>query len=249
MREILRKFFFPVLLTISGFLILFSGAMSGQGGLFTFGGLAILAAGITWIVAIIAPGVPAFRWVTLIVFLVISGALGSFSYTTIKKDIDFKNEWDHRKEHIIQRLMDIRTSQLAYKAVHNQFTPSFDTLLTFVKQDSFLVIKAIGTVPDTLSEQEAVEMGLVKRDTSMVAVLDSIFSPRAMKKRKIASFNLDSLPYVPFSGDGFKLHADMLDRGNLKVPVFAAADSNSFNPKKILQVGSMTEPTTSGNWE
>ena len=246
---LVRQYLYPSLLISLGASLLGFGISSGQGTAFILGGLAILFAGIFSLVSMIAPGSPALRWGVVVIFAGVSVGLGASSYKTIKEDIDFQNEWEFRKTHIVQNLVDIRSAQLAYKNVNGQFTPSFDSLLTFIKNDSFTVVKAIGTVPDTLSEQEAVELGIVQRDTFMVSVRDSVFSISSFKKRKDIPFILDSLPYVPFTGAPFVMDAGLLDKGNLQVPVFEAKDTASFNPDHMLQVGSMTEANTNGNWE
>jgi len=35
----------------------------------------------------------------------------------------------------------------------------------------------------------------------------------------------------------------------VKVPVFQATDSKPFDPRDPMQVGSMSDPKTNGNWE
>jgi hypothetical protein len=113
------------------------------------------------------------------------------------------------------------------------------------------------------SERDAVNKGLIVRDTSYTPVLDSIFKP---------GFYVDSIRYVPFCGDTqFKLEAATVQTGSkVMVEVFEASILNNiflagldkqliinYNAlrEKItgfagLRVGNITEPNNNaGNWE
>ncbi len=177
--------------------------------------------------------------------------------------ISFEKEKEIRYDVTIQRLKDIRIAQLAYKSVNQKFAGSFDTLIEFIKKDSLREIKAIGHVPDTMTEANAVKLGFVKRDTNLVSTLDSLFPP---------PYPIDSLMFVPYTnGAKFKLGATIFMTGSkVKVPVFEAKvlnkvllhgldnqlrinlDDESINIGKYpgLKVGSLIEATNNaGNWE
>lgn len=194
--------------------------------------------------------------------------LGYLIIESIQKPQRFNKEKNKRWDKTIERLVDIRTAQLAYKAEHGSFSGNFDTLINFVKMDSFAVIRAIGTLSDSLlnagwTEKQALKKGLIIRDTSRVSVLDSIF---------YKGYQIDSLKYVPYtSGKEFKLGAGEFQTGsNVKIQVFEASVLNNillrgldrqlvinFNAERIkitnfagLKVGSLTEATNNaGNWE
>jgi len=182
-------------------------------------------------------------------------------YNSIASKIEFEDETSRRRQLVIERLIDVRTAQLAHKSVNSAYANSFRELLKFVKQDSFPLVKAIGTVPDTLSEEEAVQMGLVSRDTTYMSVQDSIFSTSYLKEHSLP-FYVDSLPYVPFGGNGevFEFKAGEIEKGKVKVKVFWVfakfaiiyfgldTDNEAIDLEDGLGVGSMDEPSTSGNW-
>ena len=183
--------------------------------------------------------------------VLVLGSIGlvALDYKSIKDPVDFMAEKERRYEYVIQNLKDIRTAQLAFKATNGIYAPTFDTLINFVRLDSFKVVKAIGMVPDTLTEMEALELGIVSRDTTMSSVQDSIFGARYLKDY-VGSFYLDSLPYIPFGqGVVFEMETSEIERGSVKVPVFQVVDANPFDKKQILKVGSLSDPSTSGNWE
>lgn len=197
------------------------------------------------------------------VIIVILAALAVFlcwyMVKSIMKPINFEKDKKVRYEVAIQSLKDIRTAQLAYKSVYGGFTGSFDTLINFVKQDSFRVVRQIGSMDDSA----AVAQGLVRRDTIKLSVKDSLFR---------AGYPIDSLANVPFApGAKFELEAGKLQTGSkLVIPVFQAQVANKvllngleyqyivnlddvakqLNRYPGLRVGSMTEATNNaGNWE
>ncbi len=189
--------------------------------------------------------------------------MGYFLYESIQKSIRFNREKDKRYQATIQRLKDIRKAQVAYKSRYEKYTGSFDTLITFLKNDSFAVVKAIGEVPDTLTEKEALEKGMITRDTTFVSVKDSLF-----KK----GYFIDSLQYIPYADNKkFSLGAGEIETGSkVKVKVFEASVKNkvllhgldeqliiNLNDRQMkitgfpgLKVGSLEEATNNaGNWE
>jgi hypothetical protein len=131
--------------------------------------------------------------------------------------------------------------------VYRGYAPNFDSLFTFINTDSFPVIKAIGTVPDTLTEQQAVDMGIVRRDTSLVSVRDSLFKMEG---------DINEVKLIPFSkNQEFAMETGVIEKGQVKVPVieiiaanmyiFDGIEPEYYDPKKGLYVGSMTDPSTS----
>lgn len=198
--------------------------------------------------------------IRIVLWVVVLG-LAYLVYNSIASKIEFEEETKHRRTVTIQKLKDIRIAQLAHKSVKNKYANSFGELLKFVKLDSFPVIKAIGAVPDTLSEEEAVQLGLVSRDTSYISVQDSIYSIRYLADR-FGTFSVDSLPYIPFAQNGelFEFKAGEIEKGKMKVKVFWVnakfgiiytgldTDNEAIDLEEGLAVGSMDEPSTSGNW-
>ena len=84
----------------------------------------------------------------LLVILIL--LISYFTYESVMEPIRFKKEKKYRYSQVIQRLKDIRKAELAYKEVNQEFTGSFDTLISFVKNDSMPIVRAIGRIPDEL---------------------------------------------------------------------------------------------------
>ena len=103
-------------------------------------------------------------------------------------------------------------------------------------------------------------MGIVTRDTFYISVKDSIFSANYLKEH-IAPFYFDSLPFIPFSAKKkFEIRAGEIEKGGLWVSVFEVfasfkdfytglnTENEDVDLSDGLKVGSMDEPSTSGNW-
>lgn len=182
-------------------------------------------------------------------------ALSYFIYAGVMKPIDFDKEKLSRYKEVVQRLKDIRTAQVSYKSVYGKYTSSFDTLIHFVKEDSFPVEYAEGSLDDSL----AVAMGLIVRDTFYVRVRDSIFH---------GHYSIDSLQYVPFtSGVKFEMASgSIMTASKVEVHVFEASalnfdilngmdrqliiNLNDYKQFPGLKVGDINEANNNaGNWE
>lgn len=178
-------------------------------------------------------------------------------YNSIDSRIEFEKISEKRRGVVIERLKDIRAAQIAYKTTKGEYAKDFDRLLNFIKNEKMPIIRQIGDIEDSAQ----VAQGLVTRDTILINVRDTVFSPSYLQNR-VTPLNIDSLPYVPFSGgEKFFMDAGEITKNNVKVPVFEAFASNKQIYKGLdaqnydikmndgLRVGSMTEPSTSGNWE
>ncbi len=242
-----KIFIFPGVLTLIGIILLINGFSTEQNGAYMFGALAFFLAGAISVVAALVQLSKQIRLGISAVLVLLVASLAYADYMSIKVPIEFQNAKERRYKHVVQRLKDIRTAELAFKAKYQVYTGSMDTLIDFVKNDSILFIKAFGEVPDTLSEEEAIKRGIVSRDTNYVSVKDSLFKAG---DDRVHRFHPDSLRFVPFTGGAkFDLAAGTVERSGVEVPVFQATDSKPFDPRDPMQVGSLNDPKTNGNWE
>ena len=210
------------------------------------------------------------RRVIQILFVLIIIVLGYLIVESIMEPIRFNQEVETRERATIDRLIDIREAQKAYKDVYRQYTSSFDTLIAFVDTGSFTVVKADGDIPEEWldemgfekAREKALAEGVISREPIQVPVLDSLFNP---------GFATDSLRYVPFTeGVIFEMDAGkLLTSSNLTVQVvetFCFYDDllNEMDRQLVVnykdermkivgfegvKFGSMEEGTLTGNWE
>ena len=210
------------------------------------------------------------RRIISILFVLIIIVLGYLIVESIMEPIRFNQDVEIRESATIDRLVNIRRAQKAYKDIYKQYTGDFDTLISFLDTSSFQVVKAIGDIPEEWLEQmgferarlKALADGVISRDITQVPVLDSLFGK---------GFNSDSLRYVPFTeGVSFSMESgEILTSSNLTVQVVEAfvmyddllngmdlqliANYKDERMKIVgfegVKFGSMEEGTLTGNWE
>ena len=252
-RELLSKYGFASLIIILG-IILFIMAVAGGQNIWVKSGIitVVLTAGV---ILMSNSGIVPYKFTIVLVAITFAGSMTYIflDYTSVQNKLDFITEKKSRENRVVKRLIDIRSAQVSYKKLYGAYSGNFNDLINHIKNDSMPVVKAIGTVPDTLTELKAVELGIVTRDTLKLSVRDTLF-PK--------NFPIDSLRYVPLSnGQEFRLLAGEVEKNKLKVKVFEAfADYNKIlygmdltedyiDLSKGISVGSMTEPHIRGNWE
>jgi hypothetical protein len=189
--------------------------------------------------------------------LVVVIVLGYLLYSSIMKPVRFQEEVNRRNEQIVNRLKDIRTSQVLYKQFNNKFTSSFDTLIDFLKTGKIPVVKMVADPTDTTFTRT------INDTVGYVNIADSLFSKRP-------NFKIEDLPIIPFSdGRRFEMKTDKIDKGGVRVSVIEiqvpydyylhdldkqdvvnmSERQKSINKFPGIKMGSLTEASTDGNWE
>lgn len=185
-------------------------------------------------------------------------------FESIKEPIIFKKDKQERVDAVVIKLKKIRSLEVAYKQRFNAYCDNWDTLIDFARIDSFRIVKAEGTRPDSIAtDAEAFALGLIKRDTTLISVKDSLFNKNS---------ELDSLKYVPFTkNEIFFLAKDTIPTASgitvavFEVNVLNKVFLNGLNKQEIinmnaeakkldrfpgLKVGDVKEPNNNaGNWE
>lgn len=174
---------------------------------------------------------------------------------------EFQEETNYRKSAVVQDLKDIRTAQIAFKDKYRVYAGDFNSLLSFVKNDSLAVVKAIGETPDSLTESQALSAGIISRDTVFVPAYQTIFNQDYLDTRDSRfPFDLDKLPIVPFSDEMFNIESGNIEKGKVVVQVFEVsttyttflngldATNKGIDLNNIIRVGSMSELSINGNW-
>ena len=179
-------------------------------------------------------------------------------------------EREVREMATIDKLIDIRKAQKAYKDIYKKYAGSFDTLIAFVDTGNFTMIKADGEIPEEWldelgfekARERALKEGKISREPIKVPVKDSLFS---------ASYETNTLDLVPFTeGVRFSMvSGELLTSSNLTVQVVEVsvlydALLNGMDKQLVVnytdermkivgfegvKFGSMEEGTLTGNWE
>lgn len=148
-----------------------------------------------------------------IVLLLVIVGLAYWAYRIPADTIKFNKNFEARYSEVVQRLKDIREAERAYKRNYNKYTGSFDTLINFLKNDTMVYERAMGSLDDSV----AVAKGLVRSEKVKIAIKDTIFYGRKV--------NFDNLRYVPFTDNTrqFELGArEIKTESEVVVPVFEA---------------------------
>lgn len=242
------KFLFPVFLILTGIVTLIIGVSSDQPFLFTLSGIVILVIGALALLYVMKKITLQMQMILTIVMILISVWLGYSDYRTVKNDIDFVEAKKEVYAEVIQRLKDLREAQVTHKKYNGDFAPTLDSLVTYIRNGEVPLIKAFGEVPDSLTEADALEMGIITRDTIMVPVMQTVFMNKEAQADRSFRFNIDSLRYAPRSGAEFIMRTSNINKNGVKTPVLLIEDPKPFDPTEPLKVGSLTDANTSGNW-
>ena len=187
--------------------------------------------------------------------------LAYFVYNSINSEVEFQQLAKVRIAENVQKLKDLRQVQIAYKKVNNTYSNNFESLIDFLENDSMAIVKAIGETPDTLTDAQALELGIISRDTAYVLAKETVFDEGYLNSRN-ENFPLDlsALTKVPHSNKNYSVDAGMVEKGKVAVQVFEIsttydavftgldAKNKSFDLGNLLKVGSMDEASLNGNW-
>jgi hypothetical protein len=191
------------------------------------------------------------------VLFIIIVALGYMVYDSIMEPVRLNQEKAKREKEVVQRMKDIRSAEIIYKQLNDKYTDQWDSLVQFIDTARIPVVNIIPDPTDTT-------FTLTINDTvGYVRVYDSLFHHNQ-------NVDISQFMIIPFSGgDTIELHAGEMDRGGVTVQVFEAKAPYSSYLKGMdeqyiinltagkkdidlypgIKVGSMTEPSTDGNWE
>ena len=158
-----------------------------------------------------------------IILAVVIVALVYVIYDQISTPIRFEQEMKAKKAQVIDRIKDIRTAQRAFKSKYQRFTGSFDTLASFILNDSLELERKI------VDEDDSVAMAMLKK----------------MNKKNVEKFTVAIVecraPYKMF-----------LDTVAYRQEIINLIDDeeNNFNRYAGVKFGSMEAANNeAGNWE
>ena len=185
-----------------------------------------------------------------------------FVFNSVDSEIEFNKEAKVRISENVQKLKDLRQVQTKYKQAKGTFADNFESLTYFLENDSMSIIKAIGETPDSLTDVEALELGIIRRDTAYVLAKETVFDAAYLESRK-EEFPLDinNLTTVPHSNEVYNIDAGQVEKGKVIVQVFEIstnyaavfsgldAENKSYELDELLKVGSMSEASLNGNWK
>ena len=222
----------------------------------------------------------------VLTYLILPACIAGLTYAlvaSIMEPVHFEKHREYRKGVAVQRLKDIRDLQVAYKNVNGKYTADVDSLIMFYNDGKMKVVMQIGSQDDSVAvantkalkkrkprikPEEMLKLynegqSLVFKIENEVAVKDTLFNDRE-------HFVVDSLAFIPFSGDSVIMASTVKKVSGVNVPLFEAsmpyksllkglnnqlrinldAQCEDQGKYKGLQVGSISAPNNNaGNWE
>jgi len=187
--------------------------------------------------------------------------LAYFVFNSIDSEVEFQKVAKVRITENVQKLKDLRQVQIAYKKVNHTYANNFESLLDFLENDSMVIVKAIGETPDSLTDAQALELGIISRDTTYVLAKETVFDEAYLSSRNGKyPLNLTTLTNIPHSKELYSVDAGMVEKGKVAVQVFEIsttyaavfagldAKNKKHDLNGLLKVGSMDEASLNGNW-
>ena len=188
-------------------------------------------------------------------------------YRIIMQPIEFASIKEKRYEKITNRLEQLREAQLIFKSEYNQYANNFDDLVSFLQnaQESIIERKDSSFMRyDKVYQTDMLKDTIIYRIIGQTSARDKLISsnPELFK----GNFSVSDLRYIPFAKDSteFSIATGHVDRNGVRVQVFEIKAPNTdffhdiYDDYKslilglrinALAIGSLTEPTLSGNWK
>ncbi len=208
-----------------------------------------------------------YKWLINLILILISLFLGYKIYNSVYEPVRFNKIKVKRYQKVVDRLKDIRISELAHREVTGDYTGSFDSLVKFIDTAKFVITQQRDSSFKYFDKAYGIEK---EKDTVLIdtlgfaSVKDSLFKNDNRYK---------DMMWVPIPGREkqvkFELKHGYIKKSNVKIPVFMARvdkaeilydqpedlvkqEKNIRSTKEIngpyIQVGSLDEVDDSGNW-
>ena len=197
---------------------------------------------------------PIFKYSIRALLGIITGFIGVRVYFTLANDIKFEEIYEMREKVVRNKLMQIKHLQVEYLSVNGSYSNSWDSLVDFAKNDSAQIIRYLVDKNDTSAVNNALRNKQPLKDTTYLPIDIKIFG-------EAHGIKIDSISYIPFTSEQFSLktnksknannrdvfYIEVKTKGKAFVEMLKIYPKN-FDEEKFIQFGSLTEPTTEGNW-
>ena len=210
-----------------------------------------------------------------IVLWAVTLLFGYLIYESIQDPIRFDKLKEKRFQIAVNKMLDIKAVQQAYKSINGKYTDNLDSLITFIENEKFTIIERKDTSIIDVEKNRAFGLTVqangtggyfkdivVTKELGKVSIKDSLFKGSDRYKR----LNVVKIDNIEAKID---LKSGFIKREDLKIPVFEAKlekaklltdqdQSLVAKEKKVVSVdgingeyillGSMEEVSMSGNW-
>ncbi|GGD27783.1 hypothetical protein [Flavobacterium orientale] len=205
----------------------------------------------------------------------ISAVFAYLIYQSIQAPIKFDKLKEKRFQAAVNKMIDLKAVQLAYKSINGKYADNLDTLVAFIENEKFVILERKDTSIADIKKNRAFGLSVgsdgvggyfkdtVKvREIGKVSIKDSLFKDSDRYKR----LNIVRVDGIEATID---LKSGFIDRNDAKVPVFEAKlnkadllkdqDQSLVKREKnvvsvdgingeFIMLGSLEEVSMSGNW-
>ncbi len=179
-------------------------------------------------------------------------------YNSIMQPIRFNAIERTRRCDVTGQLESLREAQLAYKTENGSFCASLDELIGFIDTGFIHIVERTDS---SFMEYDEVYQKDMQRE---IVVIDTLGVINVKEQLFGANFSTKSLYYISGTDSTFYMDAGEIEKNGVTVPTFEISAPFStiyadLAPKypqefdkvedEVLRIGSLTEPTISGNYE
>ena len=191
-------------------------------------------------------------------------------YVQISTPIRFEQETKAKKAKVIDRIKDIRTAQRAFKTKYQHFTGTFDSLQSFILNDTLELERKIVDEDDSVALAMLLKSGRKNVEKFKIAVIDTIFAPKKLSRQDV-----ENMRFIPGTNNQaqFIMEAGIITtESKVVIPVVEVRapykmfldtvtyrqevinliddEENNFNRYPGVKFGSMEAGNNeAGNWE
>lgn len=219
---------------------------------------------------------PKTRALVIAVLWILTGLFGYLIYDSIQEPIRFDKLKEKRYQAAVNKMLDIKKAQLAYKEINKKYTDNLDSLVQFIESAEFTIIERKDTSVIDVEKNRiyGISVGsdgvggyfkdvVVTKEIGKIKVKDSLFKNSDRYKR-LNVLKIDGIGEIPVT-----MKAGFLKKGEFNSPVFEArinkealltdqkpylvaaekktVSVEGINGEEII-LGSLEELSMAGNW-
>lgn len=157
------------------------------------------------------------RTVFSIILAIVVVFLAIFASRSILRPEKFKTIYEARKTANVNNLLSIRSAQAVYKTVYKKYASDIDSLVDFVENGTVEVEKTVGNFADTMSQEEAFKLGLIKKQIVKIPAIEKIKELDA----NLTDESFKNFQYIPFSDKKkYELQTGEITSKTYTIPVY-----------------------------
>ncbi len=146
-------------------------------------------------------------------------------FRQIMTPLEYQKELEIREAAVIERIIQIRSAEQAFKQKHQRYTADWDSLINFVLYDTLEFERKLVDENDSLGMVMLKRSGRQNIEKFSMAVRDTIFVNRGKEHIKLTTKQIEDMKLIPGAQPGtqYILNAGMLTtESKVVVPVFEA---------------------------